>query len=390
MGKVGIGMIGCGGRLGGVVWGLRDEAKDGIEIRALYDPSEDAIRETKRLFNEDATVYTDYRDLVQDPSLDWVMIGSWNCAHAEQTVAAFQAGKHVFCEKPLATNIDDALAMYRAWRASEKMFTIGFTLRYSPHYMLIKDVLQAGTIGKVISMEFNETLHFAHGGFIHADWRRLTKNAGTHLLEKCCHDVDLVNWMLESRTRRVASFGGCNFFTPENAHQMERVGRDPDSGRLGYCNLWREHPVDPFHAEKDIIDNQVAILEFDNDVRVTFHTNCNSGIPERRMYICGTEGALRADVIKGTIEVQRIGFGTEIEDLSTDASGGHGGGDNILCRSIADSMLTGAPSHTSLLDGLNSAVTCFGIDDAMTTGTVVDMAPYWAKVDAVVNETAVR
>ena len=65
----------------------------------------------------------------------------------------------------------------------------------------------------MISMEFNETLGFNHGGFIMGDWRRLTENSGTHLLEKCCHDIDLVNWMLESIPVKVASFGGVNFFT---------------------------------------------------------------------------------------------------------------------------------------------------------------------------------
>jgi predicted dehydrogenase len=385
MGTIGVGLIGCGGRLGGVVWGVRDESAGEIDFRAVYDPNPEAVAETKRLFNEDMTVYDSYDALVTDPAIDWVMIGSWNCAHAAQAIAAFNAGKHVFCEKPLATTLPDCLAMYAAWQRSGKTFTIGFTLRYSPHYLRIKELLESGIIGQLVSMEFNETLHFAHGGYIHADWRRLTANAGTHLLEKCCHDVDLVNWFVGSRARRVASFGGCDFFTPANAHHMERLGRDPENGRLAYSNLWREHPVDPFHAEKDIIDNQVAIIEFENRVRATFHTNCNAGIPERRMYLVGTEGALRADVIAGTIQVQRNGFGTQIEDLSTDASGGHGGGDNILCRSIAESILHGAPSHTSLTDGLNAAVTCFGIDDAMTTGTVVDMAPYWAQVDAVVN-----
>ncbi|HOF86556.1 MAG TPA: Gfo/Idh/MocA family oxidoreductase [Armatimonadota bacterium] len=384
MGTVGVGLIGCGGRLNGVAHGVC-QASPEIEIRALYDPSADAIAGARQLFRTDATVYDSAEALVRDPAIDWVMIGSWNCAHAAQTVAAFDAGKHVFCEKPLATTLPDCLAMYDAWQRSGKMFTIGFTLRYSPHYLRIKALLEQGIIGELVSMEFNETLSFGHGGFIHADWRRFTANAGTHLLEKCCHDVDLVNWFVGSRARRVASFGGCDFFIPANARHMDRLGTDPEGGRRAYCHLWRVQDVDPFTADKDIVDNQVAIIEFENNVRATFHTNCNAGIPERRMYLLGTEGALRADVIAGTIEVQRIGFGTRCENISTDASGGHGGGDDILCRGIAESMLRGAPSHTSLTDGLDSAVTCFGIDDALATGAVVEMAPYWARVDAVVR-----
>src|SRR6185295_9261178 len=109
---------------------------------------------------------------------------------------------------------------------------------------------------------------------------------------------------------------------------------------------------------KDIFDNQVVILEFANAVRATFHTNCSTGILERRMYICGTEGTLRADVITGKIELQRIGFDTALEDRSTTASGGHGGGDHVLVDSLLKSMFEGAAPCTSLEDGLKSALTC--------------------------------
>jgi hypothetical protein len=95
------------------------------------------------------------------------------------------------------------------------------------------------------------------------------------------------------------------------------------------------------------------------------------------MYICGTEGTLRADVITGQIEVKRIGFGVQLEDCSTDASGGHGGGDSVLGASLADSMVRGTPPPTSLEDGLRAAFTAFGLDEALRSGTVVDLTPLW-------------
>lgn len=127
------------------------------------------------------------------------------------------------------------------------------------------------------------------------------------------------------------------------------------------------------------MDNQVAILQFASGARATFHTNCSTAIPERRMYICGTEGTLRADVIAGQIEVKRIGFDTQLEDCSTEASGGHGGGDSILGASLAETMLHGAAPLTSLEDGLRAAFTAFGLDEALRTGTVVDLTPLWCK-----------
>jgi len=382
MNKIRVGLIGCGMRLQGVTHRLL-KATDQVEIAALSDPNPHSIETSLKAFNPYAKVYKTYQALVKDPSLDWVMIGSWNCHHAKHAIAAFKAGKHVFCEKPLALTVKDCLAMRDAWQASGKMFSIGFTLRYSPHYRHIKEILASGKIGKIISMEFNETLDFNHGGYIHSDWRRKTEWAGSHLLEKCCHDLDLVNWMVESLAVKAASFGGTDFFTPDNSHHQARIGKSP-RGRDAFCT-WNESTIqgnigNPFNDDKDILDNQVAIIQYANGVRTTFHTNCNTAIPERRMYICGSEGTLRADVLTGKLEVKRIGFDTQVENLgSTDGAGGHGGGDSILGKSLADSMTKGQAPLTSLEDGLRSAFTAFGIDKAQHTGKVVDLTPLWQK-----------
>jgi len=378
MKKINVGAIGCGG-MGLIIVKSLLSLDERLQLTGIYDPNENSVKKTLEEIKPQPNVYDSYQKLVADPEIDWVMIASWNNFHKEQTVAAFEAGKNVFCQKPLATNIDDCKAMYDAWKKSGKMFNIGFTLRYSPHYRKIKQLLNDGIVGKITSMEFNETLDFNHGGYIHGDWRRLRKYAGTHLLEKCCHDIDLVNWMVESRASRAASFGGTDFFVPENEKHVERIGQNED-GVKAYVTWGGLVAENPFTADKDIVDNQVAIIEYENNVRATFHTNCNAGIPERRMYILGTEGAIRADVLTGKIETKRIGFDTQIEDASSDSSGGHGGGDEILVAELADRMLTGKTPAVSLKEGLEASVTSFAIDDALDTGKVVDVEPYWKKV----------
>ena len=304
------------------------------------------------------------------------MIASWNCCHRDHVIGAFEAGKDVFCQKPLATSLADCLAMREAWQASGRMFILGFSLRYAAHYRKIKELLDGGVVGRIVSMEFNETLDFNHGGYIMGDWRRLQQYSGTHLLEKCCHDIDLVNWITGSLAGRVASFGGLSFFTPENEHHIERLGQN-ERGQDAYRTWPGLINLNPFTSDKDIVDNQVAIVEYLNGVRATFHTNCNAGIPERRMYILGTEGALRADLYARTIQVKRIGFGTAIEDVPVHATGSHGGGDNFLTQELTASMLERVPGTVGMTDGITSAVTCFAIDEALNTGRVVDVRPYW-------------
>jgi len=377
--QIGIGLIGCGSM--GVALAKRLlEVDSRLKIKGIFDPDDRSIKNALSFFGGTAAIYQDYQELVNASDTDWVMIASWNCYHREQVIAAFEAGKHVFCQKPLATNLDDCIAMHRSWQRSGKMFNIGFTLRYSPHYRKIKQLLEDGIIGKIISLEFNETLDFNHGGYIMGDWRRLTKYAGSHLLEKCCHDIDLINWFVASKAKRVASFGGLNFFKPEYDYHIERIGKN-SNGKSAYMTWGGLIGLNPFISDKDIVDNQVAIIEFENGIRATFHTNCNAGIPERRMVILGTEGAIRADVLTGKIEIRRIGFETKMEDQSTEAKGGHGDGDAYLVKELADSILNGTPPSVGMEDALLSSITCFAIDEAMDRGEVIQVDKYWKQLN---------
>lgn len=376
---INIGLVGAG-QMGRVVAEMVNSASETIAVGSVFDPDADAINACRKSFGDEFKVADSLADVLEDESIDWVFVASWNKYHAEQTIAAFEAGKHVFCQKPLALSLDECLAMRQAWCESGNQFVIGFNLRYSPHYRKLKDLLDSGVIGDIVSMEFNETLNFNHGGFISGDWRRHRANAGTHLLEKACHDVDLANWMVGSRASRVASFGGLNFFTPENASALERVGKTR-RGRQGYMT-WREGQIEnPFTSDKDIVDNQVVIIEYENQVRATLHLNSNSAIPERRMYICGSKGAIRADLLTGQLEVAEIGFGKEIESHDTLGGDIHGGGDHVLAEELCATLLAGEPTSTTLEDGLEAAVTCFAIDEAMDSGQVVDCASYWQRVD---------
>ncbi|MCE5326853.1 MAG: Gfo/Idh/MocA family oxidoreductase [Planctomycetaceae bacterium] len=382
MKTIGIGLIGCGERIRTLMGALLT-GRDGLEITAICDPSDKAVGRARQTFAKNARVYADYHDLVADAAVDWVLVGSWNCFHAQHVTAAFHAHKHVFCEKPLATTLDDCLAMRDAWLAAEKTFVIGYTLRYSPLYRKIRQLIHGGAIGDLISLEFNETLPFGHGGWIHADWRRHSRNAGTHLLEKCSHDVDLVNWYVGALASRVASFGGCDYFVPKNAWHVQRIGPAPD-GKQPYGDWWEvmgyaKPPADCFGTDKDIVDNQVAIIEYANRVRATFHTNLHSGLPERRMYICGTEGAIRADSTAGTLQLGRIAWGAPVESIPFNNAGEHAGGDAILAAELAATMLEGAPPVVSMEEALKAAVTCLAVDKALTSGTVVDVAESWKR-----------
>ncbi len=379
-----VGLIGCGSRLTGVMRNTLGDSNR-LKVVALCDRSDTALTQAKSRLNcPDARIYADHRQLSAATDVDWVCVGSWNAFHKEHVLGAIEAGKHVFSEKPLTTNLDDCVALKRAIDSHAGLFSLGFVLRYSQFYSRIKELVSTGVIGKLVSFEFNETIGPDHGGYIMMDWRRKREWAGTHLLEKCCHDIDLTNWITDSVPVKAASFGGLDFFLPKNKGRMDEIGPHKN-GLPAYCG-WRnsgmytrENQFDPFTTEKDVIDNQVAILQYANGVRATFHTNLNAAITERRMYLCGTHGTIRGDIITGQIEYKRIGHEPAVMIEKTTA-GGHGGADGTLANALRSSMLEGTAPLVGLDAGIRSAVACFGIDAAMDTGTVVDLCPMWQRV----------
>jgi predicted dehydrogenase len=377
---IGIGVIGFGRRLQQVTRLLTEAAGPAIVVRHACSAS-DAGRAAANLLPDGPRVAMDYTAMLDDPDVSWVLIGSTNDHHREHAVAALAAGKHVFCEKPVGISIDDCAAVAAAHAATDRQFVVGFVLRYAPLYRQIKRLVAEGGIGRLVSLEFNETLDFNHGGFIMSDWRRQTRLSGGHLLEKCSHDLDIVNWIVDAPAARVASFGGLAFFTPENAGRAAAIGDDAQ-GRPAYAT-WGvgRDGVGPFSADKDIVDHQVAILEYANGVRASFHTNLNSGLPERRLYLLGTEGAIRADLNHGVIEHRRIGHDTPTTTFDQRSTAGlHGGGDVPMVAELLATMTTGAATATPLSTGIAAAVTCLAAERARTGGTVVDLGPIWDRV----------
>lgn len=370
-----IGLLGAGQRLRSVIKHLLAEAGDQIHIMGVSDPdplSQEAVREA---FGSGVEIFPAEKDLIHSEA-DWIFIGSLNCQHAEQAISAMQAGKNVFCEKPLATNFADCLRVRRTEKETGRVFSFGLVLRYSPFYQKLKALVDEGAIGDLVSFEFNETLGFNHGGYIFGNWRRNRELAGTHILEKCCHDLDLANWITGRLPVRVASFGGRNIFTEANGRLVEKIGPGPDH-RPAYSQWPDPHAVPPFSPGATIFDNQVAIIQYTGGVRATFHTNCNTAILERRFFLCGTEGTLRANAYTGLIEHQQIGWNTIPETIDTQAAGGHGGGDSVMARGLLGTLTRAKPPLATASDGLRACAVAFGIDTAADSNQVTSLQPYW-------------
>ncbi len=371
--KKGVGILGCSSRMKFILTNLSNILD--FEIVGLYDKNIEAVKSYHEAFGQEIKDYSDINLLSKDKNVDWIFIGSINSEHKKQIISALNSGKKIFCEKPIATTLKDLKEIKETSEQSNSLFLVSYPLRYSPHYKKIKEIIDSGKIGKIISLEFNEVLKLSHGAFIMANWRRLEENSGGHILEKCCHDIDLINWIVGSLPKKVSSFGGLNFFTKENSHLFEE-----------YKKYMKKEQKNPFSSDKDIVDNQVAILEYNNGVRATFHTNCSSGIPERRIYICGTKGTIRADVLTGKIELRSFNLNEKIKEIINKKSiGGHGGGDEFLVEDLKKAMISNKQPDASLKDAIVSAITCLAFEKSRKQKKVIDLTSMWKELNIKIN-----
>ncbi len=369
-----IAVIGAGARGCGVTKNLLRDSDNNVKIVSVFDPDKDVAKKSVQKWNDLSIKICDsYQEAIDSDGIEWVMVFSPNVYHEEHIAYAFKQNKHVFTEKPLATSIDGCQRIFDTHQQSGKLFATGFVLRYAPLYRKAKEILDSGKLGNIISIDANENIAPDHGGYIMCNWRRFTKYAGPHILEKCCHDIDLINWFCGTIPSKVASFGGLDFFTEENEPLMKKHGEKT-------FKSWPDpHAVEsPFTSEKDLKDNQVSILEYRNNIRVMFQATMSNAIPERRMYFSCTEGTMIVELYAGTIKYSRINDeGTTCISLSGD---GHGGGDSYIMKELYDTMVTGNEPKCSGNEGLESSVVSIMLDKAAETGTTIDLEPIWKKL----------
>lgn len=372
---INVAVIGAGGRGCGVTNNLLKDSGGNVKVLSVFDPDKEVAQKTIETWKSPYTKICDsYQEAVDSPGVDWVLVFSPNAYHKENIIYAFEAGKNVFSEKPLATSIEDCQAIYAAHQKTNLIFATGFVLRYAPIYRKAKEILQSGKLGKILSIDANENITPAHGGYIMRNWRRFTKFAGPHILEKCCHDLDLLNWFCESVPTKIASFGSADLFVPANEYLRDKYGDATYSA-------WPDpHAVEsPFTSDKDLMDNQVGIMEYRNGIKVMFQATMSNAIPERRMFFSCTEGTMIIELYSGILKYRQIGDeGMTVVDITGD---GHGGGDSYIMKELYDTMINGTAPKCSGNEGLESAVTALAMDQAAKSKEMVDLEPIWKKLN---------
>lgn len=374
-----IGVVGLGHRAAMVLRFLKQPLPE-LEVMGYVDPQPcglEPLREKVKVGES----YPDIQALLAAKP-EFLFIASPNHLHLEHIRAGLEAGMRMFVEKPIVITPEQTFELAELLaKHGPAQVQVGLVLRYARHMRDLRASMQEGLLGEIISMEANEHIAPYHGAFFMRDWRRLAKYSGGFMLEKCCHDLDIYNMIANSRPLRVASFGGRGAFTPANA-----PGADEDSAVYQEKRSFWEAAPDPFSSDGDIVDNQVAIIEYANGARLAFHTNTNVPDEHRRFCVVGTKGMAEGDFGRGFLKITDARTRQTIHDHDYTGYQGdacHYGADELMAQDLADYLRgTSEELPVAAVDCLEAGLAAMAIDQARASGQVVSLQEWWDRLDA--------
>ncbi|MDP4098335.1 Gfo/Idh/MocA family oxidoreductase [Paenibacillus sp. P96] len=246
-------------------------------IYAVCDLNEERAKTAAALYGAEK-VYTDYRELLADEQIDGVSICTWNNTHAEISIAALNAGKHVLVEKPLCRTTEEAVKIQEAVEASGKLLQVGFVRRYDPNAQMLRAFADAGEFGEIYYAKASSIRRLGNPGGWFSD---IERSGGGPLIDIGVHVIDLC-WYMMGRPK-VKSVTGNTY---------RKLGN-----RANIQNLSRYQAADYDAKKNDVEDLANALIRFENgaslmiEVSFTLHASKN----ESTVKLYGDKGGFEID-----------------------------------------------------------------------------------------------
>ncbi|MBR1686584.1 MAG: Gfo/Idh/MocA family oxidoreductase [Clostridia bacterium] len=390
-----VAVAGCGSRGQDTYSKILVDMPDKAKIVAAADINPEKLEGMRKLTGiPESACYTSAEEMLAQPKLaDVMLICTPDRCHYLEAKEALLKDYDLLLEKPIAPFADQCKELSDLALSRNRKVAVCHVLRYTPFYQKIKQLLDAGTIGKVVNIQALEQVcywHQAHS-FVRGNWR----NAGLSscmILQKCCHDMDILLWLTGKHCSYVSSFGSLSLFKEENAPQgsaercldcsvadtcpynavkfyldeFHRVGDDWPQNVVAFepteeklLRALREGPYGRcvYHCDNDVVDHQVVNLELEDGATVNFTMTAFTAHGGRTLRVGGTMGELYCDMKKETIRVMKYGEEDEVIDVRklADDFSGHGGGDVRLVREFID-LVRGEIEMTPTLTAIDRSV----------------------------------
>ena len=373
-------IIGAGNR-GNRYAHLMAELPDKYQVVAMADPAKGHRDHIQQLWNlPDSACYESWEDILAQPKLaDVAVISTVDNMHYYPALKAIELGYDLLLEKPVAQTAQECADIALAAQKKGAKVLVCHVLRYTPFYGRIKQLLMDGVIGDVVSVDQVEAVgnvHFSHS-FVRGNWHK-EEDCTPMLLAKSCHDLDIIQWLLDKPCKKVQSFGSLVHFIPENAPEGSPIrcsdGNCPVGETCPYncikhyydfkTNRRRSiittgiskalEPTDEevmqalkttdyglcvYHANNNMVDHQVVNMEFQGGATASFTMNAfNEG--SRYIRIFGTKGELYAFMKDQEITVFQFEgnkrYTVPVVRTEESINGGHGGGDQGIIQECYD------------------------------------------------------
>ena len=376
-----IGVVGLGNRIAHVFHELK-RINSEAELVAYADPQPigQAYAMKNNFFPQQC--YQTLNDMIEKESLDLLMIGSPNHLHLEHIKEGLYAGLKIFAEKPIVVNENQTFELAKLIKEfGVDQILVGLVLRYSQHARSVRELIENNVIGEVVSIEASEHIMPWHGGFFMRNWRRKEKYSGGFMLEKCCHDIDFYSMIVKSRPIKIASFGGRHSFIPQNQP------KDSIEEYTKYNLQGWEAKENVFDSDADIVDHQVAIIEYENGATLAFHTNMRVPDEFRRFAVIGTNGMVEGDFVRGYLKAHDQKNNILLDENYGAAFGmikGHYGADSLMLKDINDYLVNPKTSllPVGVIDCMEAGLVAMKIDESRKTGKIIDMTETWKIFDS--------
>lgn len=363
-------VIGLGSRGRGAYLTNLKKYKD-IEVTALCDINPATLAFTRDKFAPKAQCFDDDAAFFEAGKLaDWLIVATPDKEHYRHAMAALALGYHVMVEKPV-TDVEAELdALAAEAKARDRTVIVCHVLRYSPYFGKIKEIIDSGVIGDLVSIVHEEGVgywHYAHS-FVRGNWCNTDKSA-PFLLAKCCHDFDLLNWYIDQPCLKVSSYGSLDYFTeknrPEGAadfclggckikdscpYNVERLylrktsllfwGRpmaaglpNPSIAQTREALKTGDYGRCIYASNNNVCDHQVTSLSFGGGITASFAVNAFTRHFVRQTHIFGTKGELYG--IDNEHKLRLNVFGKNPKTVRVKAGlVGHSGADTGICETL--------------------------------------------------------
>ncbi|NBJ88298.1 Gfo/Idh/MocA family protein [Acutalibacter sp. 1XD8-36] len=360
---------------------------DRMKIVAVADLNPNKVKKAQELYNiPEENCFASAEEMFAKGKLaDVAVVSTMDRQHVGHAIPALELGYHVLMEKPISPDLQKCCEILEvSKKLPDQHIILCHVLRYTNFYNKLKDIISAGKIGDVVSICANENVgywHQAHS-FVRGNWRN-SDETSPMILQKSCHDMDILTWLVGKKCKSVSSVGGIHLFKKECAPEgsteyclggckvkdqcifdAERIYITGEKTGLMHGGNWIssvlsvENTVEStyealrhgpygrcvYHCDNNVVDHQQTNLLMEDGTTIQFTMCAFTEDCYRYFKAMGTKGEIEADMKSNIIRIRVFGKGEEVIDLKALSSDlkGHGGGDSGIIEDFLNMLIDGA------------------------------------------------